>query len=146
MHHCVNEDLYGSAVWTSGIADDFAYHNNVVARCNYVWTHQDAKSAGADAGVAVSSTKAPPARSHYRVVDSYFADNSHFTGNGTGAKLEYHDIDPSFLELVSTDSAAHGYASERDQEEAHVSASAGGGGRRRDGCGPVHHARHLSAP
>jgi hypothetical protein len=117
MHHCVLEDLYGSAVWTSGIADDFAYHNNVVARCNYVWTHQDAKSAAADAGGAASAATAPPARSHYRVVDSHFADNSHFTGNGTGAKLEYRDIDPSFLELIRTDGAAHGYASERDQEK-----------------------------
>jgi hypothetical protein len=27
-------------VWTSGIANDFEYRNNVVDRCNYFWTAQ----------------------------------------------------------------------------------------------------------
>jgi hypothetical protein len=100
MRHCVNEGLYGSAVWTAGIADDFDYRNNVVANCNYAWTHQDAASARADAGgqrAAEATT-----RSHYRVVDSYFANNTRLTGSGTGARLEYQDIDPSFLEMVGT--------------------------------------------
>lgn len=43
-------DLYGSAVWTSGVANDFDYRNNVVANCNYVWTSQGGSSALADAG------------------------------------------------------------------------------------------------
>ncbi len=112
MHHCVNEDLYGSAVWTAGVANDFTYHHNVVARCNYAWTHQDAQSAGADAGAAA---KAPAIPSHYRVVDSHFSDNRRLAGSGTGARLEYRDIDASFLELVRTDSTATGYVSEHDQ-------------------------------
>jgi hypothetical protein len=117
MHHCVNEDLYGSAVWTAGVANDFTYHHNVVARCNYVWTHQDARSAGADAGAAGAAAKSPRIPSHYQVVDSHFSDNRRLAGSGTGARLEYHDIDASFLELVRTDSTAQGYASERDQEK-----------------------------
>jgi hypothetical protein len=117
MHHCVNEDLYGSAVWTAGVANDFTYHHNVVARCNYVWTHQDARSAGADAGAAGAAAKAPRIPSRYQVVDSHFADNRRLAGSGTGARLEYHDIDASFLEMVRTDSTAQGYASEHDQEK-----------------------------
>ena len=50
MTNCLCNDLYGSAVWTSGITSDFAYRNNVVANCNYVWTSQGGASALADAG------------------------------------------------------------------------------------------------
>ncbi len=102
MRHCVNEGLYGSAVWTAGIADDFDYRNNVVANCNYAWTHQDASSARADAGGGRAAATQQRARSRYRVVRSYFANNRRLTGSGTGARLEYQDIDPSFLELVGT--------------------------------------------
>lgn len=103
MRHCMNEGLYGSAVWTAGVADDFDYRNNVVANCNYAWTHQDAASARADAGgQRAAGSPISRARSHYRVVDSYFANNRRLTGSGTGARLEYRDIDPSFLELVDT--------------------------------------------
>lgn len=103
MRHCVNDGLYGSAVWTAGVADDFDYRNNVVANCNYAWTHQDASSARADAGGQRAAPSAQPrARSRYRVVDSHFANNRRLAGSGTGARLEYQDIDPSFLEMVGT--------------------------------------------
>ena len=102
MRHCVNTGLYGSAVWTAGIADDFDYRNNVVANCNYAWTHQDASSARADASGGRAAATQPRARSHYRVVNSFFANNRRLAGSGTGARLEYQDIDPSFLELVGT--------------------------------------------
>jgi len=48
-----------------------------------------------------SATK-PQERNRYRVVDSLFAGNRRLAGSGTGARLEYQDIDPSFLELVGT--------------------------------------------
>ena len=35
-------------------------------------------------------------------MDSYFAGNRRVAGSGTGARLEYADLDPSFLELVGT--------------------------------------------
>ena len=49
MTNCICHDLYGSGVWTSGIASDFEYRNNVVDSCNYVWTAQGGSSALADA-------------------------------------------------------------------------------------------------
>jgi DNA-binding HxlR family transcriptional regulator len=87
---------------TSGVADDFDYRNNVVANCNYVWTHQDAGSARTDAGEGRAAATQPRARSRYQVVNSYFAGNRRLTGSGTGARLEYQDIDSSFLGLVET--------------------------------------------
>jgi hypothetical protein len=39
---------------------------------------------------------------HYKVVDSLLARNCRLAGTGTGAKLEYKDIDASFLEMIRT--------------------------------------------
>lgn len=116
MRHCVNEGLYGSAVWTASVEDDFDYRNNVVANCNYAWTHQDASSARADAGAGNAASK-PRARSHYRVIGSHFANNRRLTGSGTGARLEYQDIDSSFLEMVGTTVTAERVAFEHDQSK-----------------------------
>jgi len=118
MRNCLCDGLYGSAVWTAGIADDFDYRNNVVTNSNYVWTYQGGASAAADAGGGrpggPSATK-PQERNRYRVVDSLFAGNRRLTGSGTGARLEYQDIDPSFLELVGTKVSDQPVALERDQ-------------------------------
>lgn len=107
MTHCLCHNLYGSGVWTSGIASGFEYRNNVVEGCNYVWTAQGGGSALADAAgrggrQANAPAAAPPEPVHYKVVNSYFAQNRRLTGTGTGARLEYADIDSSFLELVDT--------------------------------------------
>jgi hypothetical protein len=103
MRNCLCDSLYGSAVWTTGIADDFDYRNNVVANCNYVWTYQGAASGQADAGGQRAASPAEPrGRNRYEVVDSYFANNRRLTGTGTGARLEYQDIDSSFLDLIRT--------------------------------------------
>jgi hypothetical protein len=116
MRNCLCHGLYGSSVWTAGIADDFDYRNNVVESSNYVWTYQSGVSAQADAGGRTGQAVAVPgAPNRYRVVDCYFADNQALTGSGTGARLEYHDIDPSFLELVGTTIASQPVALERDQ-------------------------------
>lgn len=117
MHHCVSDDLYGSAVWTSGVANDFDYRNNVVVNGNYVWTHQSGASAQADAGGQRARPPAAPAASRYRVVDSYFANNRRIAGTGTGARLEYADIDPSFLELVRTTVIGQKVEMEHDQSK-----------------------------
>jgi len=87
MRNCLCHDLYGSGVWTSGVAN-----------CNYVWTSQGGASS-----------------LHYKVVDSYFASNRRLTGTGTGARLEYRDIDSSFLELVGTKVSESPIVLERDQ-------------------------------
>ena len=120
MTHCLCSDLYGSAVWTSGITSDFVYRNNVVVNGNYVWTSQGGASALADASgrggrQGDPRTAAPQQPIHYKVVDSYFANNRRLAGTGTGARLEYRDIDPSFLELAGTKVTEQSVLLERDQ-------------------------------
>jgi hypothetical protein len=104
MTHCVVHEVYGSGVWTAGIAGDFAYRNNVVTGCNYVWTAQGGQSAQADAGASAAraTSRRQDGPVSYRVVDCYLAGNRRLAGSGTGARLEYSDIDPSFLTLVDT--------------------------------------------
>jgi hypothetical protein len=92
----------------------------VVESCNYVWT----ASALADTDVrldgrggqspAPSQSKAQE-RGRYQVIDSYFANNRRLTGSGTGARLEYQDIDSSFLELVRTKVSDQPVVLEHDQ-------------------------------
>ena len=120
MRNCLCDDLYGSGVWTAGIANDFDYRNNVVADCNYVWTApgRGIRPGGCrrprrPAGHRQPAT--PPELAHYKVIDSYFANNRRLTGSGTGARLEYEDIDPSFLELVGTKITDQPVCFERDQ-------------------------------
>jgi hypothetical protein len=120
MRNCICDGVYGSGVWTAGINDDFDYRNNVVINGNYVWTYQGGASALADAGgrdgrQSAPSPAAPQKLTHYKVVDSYFANNRRLTGSGTGARLEYADIDSSFLEMVGTKVADQSVVLERDQ-------------------------------
>ena len=66
-------------------------------------TNQSGASAQADAaGPRARPQAAPSAGNRYRVIDSYFANNRRLAGTGTGARLEYRDIDPSFLEMIGT--------------------------------------------
>jgi RNA polymerase sigma factor (sigma-70 family) len=122
MTDCLCHDLYGSGVWTAGIANDFEYRNNVVEGCNYVWTAQGGSSALADAAgrggqqAGAAPTK-PPEPVHYRVVDSFFSGNRRLAGSGTGARLEYVDIDPSFLELIGTKVTDQPVVLERDSTQ-----------------------------
>ncbi len=117
IRNCLFHGTYGSTVWTSGIADDFDYRNNVVDRCNYVWIYQSGASARTDAtgGRAQLPGQAPAEqRQHYKVVNSLFADNKKLAGSGTGARIEFADIDPSFLEMVGTTVTAQAVAFESD--------------------------------
>ncbi len=107
MRNCFLHGMYGSTVWTAGISADFEYRNNVVDSANYVWIYQSGASARADAGGARAqlppgSQANPQDRTHYRVVESYFANNKKLTGTGTGARVEFQEIDSSFLEMVGT--------------------------------------------
>jgi hypothetical protein len=120
MRNCICDGVYGSGVWTAGIKDDFDYSNNVVINGNYVWTYQGGASALADAGGRGGRQAAPPQakqqeRIHYKVVDSFFANNRRLTGSGTGARLEYQDIDSSFLDMVGTKVTDQSVVLERDQ-------------------------------
>ncbi len=122
LHHCVLHDLYGSAVWTSGVANDFEYRSNVVSDSNYIWTAQGGASALADAGGRGGRQAAPATAQakeavHYKVIDSYLAHNRKLAGSGTGARLEYQDIDSSFLEMVGTKTTEQAILFERDQSK-----------------------------
>jgi len=120
MRNCLCDAVYGSGVWTAGIKDDFDYRNNVIMNGNYVWTYQGGASALADAGgrggrPGASGSSKQQERVHYKVVDCYFANNRRLTGSGTGARLEYQDIDSSFLELVGTKVSDQPVLLEHDQ-------------------------------
>lgn len=52
-------------------------------------------------------------RANY-VVNSYFAGNKKLAGTGTGARVEFADIDPSFLEMSGTRVVEEPVALERD--------------------------------
>lgn len=120
MRNCFCDGVYGSGVWTSGIQGDFEYRNNVITNCNYVWTNQSGASAAADAagrgGTQAGAAGSKPRQAvRYKVVDSYFAGNRRLAGSGTGARLEYADIDPSFMEMMGTKVTDQPVAFERDQ-------------------------------
>jgi hypothetical protein len=106
MQNCFVHGAYGSGVWTTEIADDFDFRNNVIANGNYVWTYQSAALAGRDPDAGArgnSPTTAPEKqRVHYKVVDSLLGANKIMACSGTGAYLGFKDIDPSFLELINT--------------------------------------------
>ena len=105
MRNCLFHGTYGSTVWTSGIAGDFEYRNNVVDSCNYVWIYQSGASARTDATggrAQLPGQAAAEQRQHYKVVNSLFANNKKLAGNGTGARIEFADIDPSFLDMAGT--------------------------------------------
>jgi hypothetical protein len=96
------------------------YVHPAVVNSNYVWTYQSGASASADAaggrtGQTAPSLAKPQADNHYTVVDSLFAANRSLTGSGTGARLEYEDIDSSFLELVGTTVSDQPVVLEQDQ-------------------------------
>jgi hypothetical protein len=120
MRNCFFHGMYSSTVWTAGIAGDFEYRSNVVDSANYVWIYQSLASAQADAGGGraqlPSAAKAKPQeRTHYKVVDSFFANNKKLTGTGTGARIEFQDIDSSFLEWVGTKVSDQPVVLEHDQ-------------------------------
>lgn len=110
MTHCFCDSVYGSAVWTESIQNDFEYRNNVVSNCNYVWTQSrtmttdEARKQGG--GVRFM---------RYRAVDCHFAGNQKLVGSGTGARQQYADLDPSLLELAGTRVVDQPAAVERDQ-------------------------------
>ena len=119
MRNCFVHGAYGSGVWTSEIADDFDFRDNVIANGNYVWTYQSGASAGRDPDAGAQRSGAPTApekqRLHYKVVNSLFAANKKMASSGTGANLGFKDIDSSFLELINTQVSDQPVAVELDE-------------------------------
>ncbi len=104
MRNCFFHGMYGSTVWTAGVAGDLDYRNNIADSARYVWIYQAGASAQSDAGGgrAQLPAQSPRERTHYQVADSLFAHNTRLAGTGTGARIEFADIDPSFLDLSGT--------------------------------------------
>ena len=122
------------------MANDFIYENNVVEGCNYVWTAQGGASALADSvgrggKQSAATSDKPQEPMHYKVMDSYFANNRRLTGSGTGARLEYKDIDSSFLELVGTKVTNEPVVLERDQAKRNYLHPVSGSGAAKVGAG-----------
>jgi len=119
MRNCFVHGAYGSGIWTTEIADDFEFRNNVIANGNYVWTYQGGASAQRDpdarAQAGGSTTAAEKQRVHYKVIDSLFAANKKMACSGTGANLGFKDIDASFLELINTKVSDQAVAVELDE-------------------------------
>jgi hypothetical protein len=125
MRNCLVYGAYGCGIWTSGIANDFDYHNNVVANSNYVWIGQSGASARAEAGQGsgrpgdgrppMPPPAAPREPVHYKVLDSLFSGNKKLAGSGGGPALNFRDVDPSFLELVRTKMSPEPVTLELDQ-------------------------------
>lgn len=119
MHNCFVHGAYGSGVWTSEIADDFDFRDNVIANSNYVWTYQSGASAGRDPDAGAQGggpTTAPEKkRVRYKVVNSLFAGNKKMACSGTGANLGFKDIDSSFLEFINTKVSDQSVAVELDE-------------------------------
>ena len=119
MHNCFVHGAYGAGVWTTEIADDFEFRNNVIANGNYVWTYQSGAMAGRDpdaGGRGGGATTVPEKqRVRYKVVNSLFAANKKMACSGTGAYLGFKDIDASFLELINTKGSDQSVAVELDE-------------------------------
>jgi hypothetical protein len=119
MTNCFVNGAYGSGVWTTEVADDFAFRNNVIANGNYVWTYQSGALARRDPDAGKGGKKSAPAPEkkgvHYKVIDSLFAGNKKMACSGTGANLGFKDIDSAFLELVGTKVREEAVAVEMDE-------------------------------
>ena len=50
MRNCLVYGSYACGIWTSGVANDLDYRNNIVSASNYVWIGQGAQSAQAEMG------------------------------------------------------------------------------------------------
>jgi hypothetical protein len=118
MRNTLVYGAYGCGIWTSGIANDFEFRNNIIANSFYTWISQGARSARTEAGQAASGPAADLRQSlHYKVIDSLFTGNKKFTGSGGGPALNFRDIDPSFLELVATKRSEELLELEMDQSQ-----------------------------
>ncbi len=103
MRNTLVYGAYGCGIWTSGIANDFEFRNNIVANSFYIWIAQGARSARTEAGQGGPGPGADSREAvHYKVIDSLFTGNKNFTGSGGGPALNFRDTDPSFLELIGT--------------------------------------------
>ncbi len=97
MRNCIIYGDYGCGIWTSAIANDFDFRNNIIANGNYVWICQGTRDPGQQE-VATAKTESV----HYKVYNSLFAGNLKFVGTGGGPALNFKAVEPTALELIGT--------------------------------------------
>ena len=116
MRNCIVYGSYGCGIWTSGIANDFDFRNNIISNSLYTWIGQSGR--GAEEGAqAEQGTEQSQQSVHYKIYDSLFAGNEKFTGTGGGPALNFRDSDPSFLELINTEISDEPIQLEYDQSQ-----------------------------
>lgn len=137
MRNCLFHGMYGSTVWTSGIADDFEYRNNVVDGSKYVWIYQGRASTQADAGGGRANLTAGKSgeQLRYKVADCLFAGNKRLAGTGTGARVEFKDIEPTFLDMTGTKIVDKSIEFERDSTKRNYLHPVAGSGAAAIGAG-----------
>ena len=91
---------YGCGVWTSAIANDFVFENNVIANSRYAWISQLDRDQGQQEAAGVDKKVNEPIL--YQVNNSLFAGNQKITGTGGGPQLNFKDIDPILLKFNNT--------------------------------------------
>jgi hypothetical protein len=91
---------YGCGVWTSAIANDFVFENNIIANSQYAWISQLDKDQGQKELSNPDAKKSEPIL--YQVNNSLFAGNKKTTGTGGGPQLNFKDIDPILLKFNNT--------------------------------------------
>lgn len=122
LRNCIIHGTYGSSIYTAGIDNSLDYRNNIVDSCSCVWVYQNAQSAQRDAqGQAVQSSNpaqaAPDARTRYKVGASIFANNRALVAAGVGARMEFEDINTSFIDLSGAQILDQPIVLERDQTQ-----------------------------
>jgi hypothetical protein len=113
MRNCLIIGNYGCGIWTSGIANDFDFRNNVIANGNYIWISQLTRDRGQQ--VIGDVSKSDPI--HYKVYNSLFAGNLKFVGTGGGPALNFKDVEPAMLELINTKMSDKPIELEMDQSK-----------------------------
>ena len=99
-------------------------------------------AAGATPG---GGTGTPQERNHYKVINSYFAGNKKLAGTGTGARVEFADIDPAFLEMSGTKMVEQPVAFEHDSTKRNYLHPVAGFEAAKIGAGLFHEAARNSA-
>ena len=91
---------YGCGVWTSAIANDFVFENNVIANSRYAWISQLDRDQGQQEAVGIDKKAKEPIL--YQVNNSLIAGNQKITGTGGVPQLNFKDIDPILLKFNNT--------------------------------------------
>ena len=113
MRNCLIFGSYGTGIWTSAIANDFDFDNNIIANGNYVWISQTSRDRGQQE-VENSQSSEPIS---YVAKNSLFAANKHYVGTGGGPALNFKDIDPSIIKLQNTEMTHEPIELELDQSK-----------------------------